>query len=327
MARGGTTLTPTLIAAAAGLALLYFGGEALVRGASGMAGRLGISPLAVGLTVVAFGTSAPELAVSLDAALSGANDISVGNVVGSNIANVALILGLATLLRPTPVEAKLVRIDAPIMVAASAALIVVLLDGRATRLEGALLLGALVAYTVFTFWEARREPAEVRDELATAAPEGEISSRRATGFVVGGLVLLVGGGHLLVGAAVELATAWGVSQAAIGLTIVAVGTSLPEFATSVMASMLGQGAIAVGNVVGSNIFNVLCILGLTAVVHPLERGAIGWLDLGTMLALACILMALVFGRRRLGRPEGALFVLVFVLYTSWLLGAGPWTAR
>ena len=301
---------------AVGLAMLYLGGEALIRGASTLASRLGVSSLAIGLTVVAFGTSAPELVVSLDAALSGANDISVGNVVGSNIANIALILGLAALLRPTLVQAKIVRIDAPIMIGASVALLALLADGGASRGEGSLLFLGLAAYTAFTFWEARRESPPVREELASAAPGPAASGPLAGALVLSGLALLVGGGHLLVVAAVDLALAFGIGQAAIGLTIVAVGTSLPELATSVLASLRGQGDIAIGNVVGSNIFNILGILGLTAAIHPLEMGAITWLDLGTMAALACVLTALVSLRRRLGRIEGSLLLASFVLYAG-----------
>lgn len=302
-----------------GLAMLYFGGDSLIRGASALASHFGVSSLAIGLTVVAFGTSAPELVVSVDAALSGANDIAVGNVVGSNIANIALILGLAALLRPMAVEAKIVRIDSPIMIVVSIALVVVLVDGTASRLEGLLLLSALAAYTAFTFWQARKESEQVRNEFASAAPGTRGSLLMSGLLVIFGLSLLVGGGHLLVNAAVKLATLLGISQAVIGLTIVAVGTSLPEFTTSVIASVRGQGDIAIGNVVGSNIFNVLGILGLTAVIHPLELGAISWVDLAVVVSLACIVTVLLFTRLRLDRIEGALLLAGFVLYTTWLL--------
>jgi cation:H+ antiporter len=313
-----------IILALVGLALLYFGGEWLIRGASTLAIRLGVSSLAIGLTVVAFGTSAPELVVSVDAALSGANDVAVGNVVGSNIANIALILGLAALLRPAKVEAKILRVDAPIMILVSFALVsfallAVMADGRASRLEGCLLLVGLTAYTVFTFWEAGRESQQVREEFASAAPEPRAGASASALFVVAGFASLVVGGHLLVTAAVELATLLGMSQAAIGLTIVAIGTSLPEFATSVMASLRGNGDIAIGNVVGSNIFNILGILGLTAVIHPLELGAITWLDLGAMVGFACVLGVLLLTRLQLGRAEGAFLLAGYISYTSWLL--------
>lgn len=310
----------TIAQAAAALIMLYLGGESLIRGAAALASRLGVSSLAIGLTVVAFGTSAPELVVSVDAALSGANDISVGNVVGSNIANIALILGVAALLRPAMVQSKLVRIDAPIMIAVSLVLLAVLGNGRASRLEGLVLLTGLAAYTAFTYWGARRESEPIREEIASAAAHRATSMPVGVLLVIAGLLLLVGGGHLLVTSAVVLASSLGISQAVIGLTIVAVGTSLPEAATSVIASIRGQGDIAIGNVVGSNIFNILGILGLTAIVHPLELGAIRWLDLGTMVGVACLATLLIATRLRLGRLEGAILLVLYALYSSWLIG-------
>lgn len=302
----------------AGLALLYFGGEWLVRGASALATRLGVTPLAIGLTVVAFGTSTPELVVSLNAALSGANDISVGNVVGSNIANLGLILGLASLVRPAVVEAKIVRIDAPIMTGVSLLLIAALWNGTASRLEGLLLFALLLAYGVYTFWEATRESVAGDAQSDASPPQAGTTESMPISllFVVLGVGALVAGGHFLVTAAVAIASAYGVSQAVIGLTVVAVGTSLPEFTTAVIASIRGKGDIAIGGVIGSNIFNVLGILGLTAVVKPLERGEIAWLDLGTMLALAVLVSILIATRMRLERFEGAILLAVYVLYTG-----------
>jgi len=306
---------------AAGLVLLCLGGDWLVRGASALAARMGVSALTIGLTVVAFGTSAPELVVSLDAALSGANDISVGNVVGSNIANVALILGLAVLLRPTVVAARVVRVDAPWMVLVSLALLLALATGGVSRLEGGLLLLGLAGYVAITFREGRREAPPIQDELAAAAPVVEAGASGSALRVALGLALLVGGGHLLVAGAVEVSTRLGVSHAAIGLTVVAVGTSLPELATSVIASLRGQGDIAVGNVVGSNLFNILGIMGITAVIHPLVRGGITGLDLGLMVALAGVLALAIAFRPRLGRLEGIVLVAVWVAYTTWLLAS------
>lgn len=312
-------MTLTIAQAAGALILLYVGGESLIRGASALASLAGVSPLAIGLTVVAFGTSAPELAVSVDAALSGANDISVGNVVGSNIANIALILGLAAILRPAIVQAKLVRLDAPIMIVVSLILVGVLANGEASRLEGSVLLIGLTVYTVYTFRQARRESEEVRDEFSSVASEASVGNVVSVLLVVVGLGLLMGGGHMLVGAAVRLAQSLGIGEATIGLTVVAIGTSLPELATSVVASLRGQGDIAVGNVVGSNIFNIMGILGVTAVVHPLRLGEITWLDLGAMVGLACVLMTMLWTRLRLGRGEGTFLVASFVVYVSWLL--------
>ena len=311
---------PAAVQLTIGLVALYFGGEWLIRGATALASRLGVSPLAIGLTVVAFGTSTPELVVSLDAVLSGANDIAVGNVVGSNIANIGLILGLAALVRPAVVQAKIVRVDLPIMVAVSLVLAAVLADGGASRTEGFMLLVALVAYCGFTFWEAGRESPRMRDELAGAAPSHETGAGSAALFVVVGLLLLVAGGHFFVAGAVDLARAHGVSQAAIGLTVVAVGTSLPELVTSVLASRRGKGDIAVGNVVGSNIFNILGIVGVTALVRPLELGGIGPPDLVVLVGLAVATAAAVRFRGGLGRVEGTALLAVFAWYSSWQLG-------
>jgi cation:H+ antiporter len=309
----------TLVQAAGGLLLLYLGGEALIRGASGLAARLGVSAMAIGLTVVAFGTSAPELVVSLEAVLGGVDDISIGNVVGSNIANIALILGITVILRPAEIEARIVQIDAPVMVFASLSLVAVLTDGEVTRPEGSLLVLALFAYTGFTFWEARREPTPVKEAFAAAAPA--LPGRGLTSglFVLAGLACLVGGGQLLVISAVQIATSFDVSQATVGLTVVAVGTSLPELTTSVMASARGQGDIAIGNVVGSNIFNVFCIMGVTALIHPIGLGDISWIDLGIMVGLASVVAVLLLTRHRLGRAEGVALVLTWVVYTGWLL--------
>jgi cation:H+ antiporter len=302
------------------LALLYLGGELLVRGAATLATRLGLSPLAIGLTVVAFGTSAPELVVSVDAALSGAQDISVGNVVGSNIANIALVLGIAGLLRPTVVQAKVVRIDLPLMVAVSFGLVGVLADGVASRLEGGLLVGGLAAYLAFTLWEARRAAAPVQAEFARTTPSSPRSAGASGLVATAGLALLVVGARVLVTSAIDLATLIGVGEAAVGLTIVAVGTSLPELTTALVATLRGHGDIAVGNAVGSNIFNVLGILGLTAMLHPLEPTGVTRFDLGVMAGLACVLSVVLFVRPRLGRLEGGLLVAFFVLYTVTLLG-------
>lgn len=301
-----------------GLVLLFVGGELLVRGASGLASRLGLSRLAIGLTVVAFGTSVPELLVSVDAALSEANDISVGNVVGSNIANIALILGLAALMRPMLVESKVLGVDVPIMILVSLILVVMLASGYVTRLEGTLLAAGLLLYLWMTFRLARSatpsgEPVKA-DFLVPAAGAG-----RLAGLVGAGLVMLFVGAHLLVVSAVELATRLNISQAAIGLTVVAVGTSLPELATSIMASIRREGDIAIGNVIGSNTFNILGVVGITAVVHPLESGGISWVDLTLMGGLAVLLGALLLRRLYLNRLHGAVFLAIFIAYISWRL--------
>ena len=305
----------------AGLALLVAGGEGLVRGSSALAGQLGVSRLAIGLTVVAIGTSAPELVVSLDAVLAGADDISVGNVVGSNIANIALILGIAALLRPARVSANVARVHVPLMTLVSLALVVTLASGTVSRIEGAALLAGLIAYMRFTLWEARRHHVGEHDleEFASAAPAAPGRVWPAAALVIGGLGALVVGARVLVGAAVQMATAVGVSEAAIGLTVVAVGTSLPELSASIVAARRGHGDIAVGNVVGSNLFNVLGIVGVTAAVHPLAPGGIGSTDLAVMVGAALLLALFTSTRLVLGRVEGTLLLSAYVGYALWLL--------
>ncbi|MGE0484595.1 MAG: calcium/sodium antiporter [Gammaproteobacteria bacterium] len=301
-----------------GLVLLYFGGEWLVRGAAALAARTGISPLAIGLTVVAFGTSAPELVVSLQAALGGASDIAVGNVVGSNIANIGLILGIAALIRPLEVHVNVLRIDSPLMLAASVLMVALLVDGTVGRGDGLVLGLALLAYIGFTLWQSRRETAENQAEFAAGIPADHGSMAHHLLLVGAGLAALVGGGKALVGAAVAIATALGVSQAVIGLTIVAVGTSLPELAASIVAALRGQGDIALGNVIGSNLFNILGILGVTAMVSPLPRGEVGWDTLGVMLLFALAVWPLALTGQRLVRGEGAALIGAYGAYIGWL---------
>ncbi len=309
----------SMLLAGLGLALLYAGGEALVRGASRLALRTGVSAVGVGLTVVAFGTSMPELVVSLNAALSGTTDIAIGNVVGSNICNVALILGVTVLVRPIVVHSKLVRVDGPIMVGCSLLALAMMANGTLGRLEGTMLLMGVLAFTAFTLRTARREPEPIQAEFAEATPRRPRPMAVDVLLIGIGLLTLVAGAHLLVGAAVDLARAWRVSEAVIGLTIVALGTSLPEFATSVVATLKGEGDIAVGNVIGSNIFNLLGILGTTALVRPLSLGGIAWLDLGAMLAAAILLLPLLYTGTRLSRPEGMLLVAGYAAYVAALL--------
>lgn len=302
-----------------GLLLLFAGGEGLVRGASALALRLGLSPLAVGLTVVAFGTSTPELVVSLDAAMAGVPDIAVGNVVGSNIANLTLILGTAMLFGPSRVVARTVRIDAPLVVFISLVLLGLLADGDVGRIEGFVLVGSLIVFTGLTLVQGRKEPSTVHDTFqeAVGSPAGSIAGSIA--LVAAGLGGLVLGGHLFLDAAVQLARVAGLSEAVIGLTIVAVGTSLPELVTSVVAALRGQGDIAVGNVLGSNLFNVLGILGVTAVVLPLEAGGITSPTLCIMVGTAAAVAIMAFTGRRITRWEGGALLATYVAYVLWLV--------
>lgn len=312
-------MSVALLLLKAGLALgvVWVGAEFLVRGASALALKAGISALAVGLTVVAFGTSAPELVVSVRAALGDVSDIAVGNAVGSNICNVALILGLAAVVRPALVQAKVFRLDAPLLVLASVILVVLLAVGGISRVAGILFVLSLLGYTGITLRQARRESDTVRKEFREGVPGSKRAVALDLAFVVGGLVGLIIGGELLVGAAVALADSFGVTQAVIGLTIVAVGTSLPELATSVVATARGQGDIAVGNVVGSNLFNILGILGVAAVVQPLPRGNIAWIDLGFMLILSVVLLPIMRTGFKVSRTEGAILLASYVGYVLW----------
>jgi cation:H+ antiporter len=309
----------TTVTLFAGLGLLVGGAELLVRGASRLALATGLSPLVVGLTVVALGTSAPEAAIGVDAALRGAAGIAVGNVVGSNIANVLLILGVCALLAPLAVARQLIRLDVPVMIAASVVVLVLALDGRIGRGEGGVLMAAAVVYTATLVWLARREAPAQRDD--TPAGSGGVWWRDALA-VLAGLALLVLGARALVGAAVEIALALGLSELVIGLTVVAVGTSLPEIAASLVAVRRGQGEMAVGNVVGSNVFNVLAVLGITAVVAtggvPVSAAARSF-DLPVMTAVAFACLPVLFTGYRIARWEGALFVGYYVAYVAYLL--------
>ncbi len=310
---------------AVGLVLLYFGAEWLVKGAVEIAQRLGVGPLVIGLTIVAFGTSAPELTVSVLAALAGQGDIAAANVVGSNIFNIAMILGLAAVICPIRITTQIVKVDMPIMIAVLVACIVVLYDRQISRIEGLLLFLGVVAYTVFSYCLAYRKPADVlAGEMEEFLKPADAQSAqggswfKSIGLVVLGLVLLVGGSKCLVEGAVRLARIWGLSEAIIGLTIVSAGTSLPELATSVVAAMRKQPDIAVGNIVGSNIFNVLCILGLSSLVVPYTATGLTGVDLWVMLAGAIILLPLMWTRFTLSRIEGAGLLAGYMVYLGYL---------
>jgi cation:H+ antiporter len=310
---------------ALGLAALVGGASLLVRGASRLALSFGISPLVVGLTIVAFGTSAPELAVSVGAALDGKTDIAVGNVVGSNIFNVLFILGISAVIAPLVVHVQLIRQEVPVMIGASLLLVAMAVDGGISRLDAALLLGLLVAYTVYLVVQSRRQSRETAEEFEREMPPADGWDRHwavQLGLVVAGLLLLVLGSEWLVTAAVAFARALGVSDVVIGLTIVAAGTSMPEVATSIAASLKGERDIAVGNVIGSNTFNILGCLGLSGLVSakglPVDPALIAF-DLWVMLAVAFACLPVLFTGREIARWEGALFLLYYVAYAAFLI--------
>ena len=313
-----------------GLILLVIGANTLVRGSSKLAMSFGISPLVVGLTIVAFGTSAPEVAVSVGAVLDGKTDIAIGNVVGSNILNVLFILGMSALIAPLVVNIQLIRQEVPIMLGASLLLLALSLDGRLSFLDGGFLFVLLVAYTAFVVVQSRRETQAAKDEFAEEirpARAGAWDSHWAAqiGLIAVGLVALVVGSDYLVQASVNFAKAMGVSDLVIGLTIVAAGTSMPEVATSITAAVKGERDIAVGNVVGSNTFNILGCLGLSGLVS----GDLGLtmapsllaFDIWVMLAVALACLPVFMTGREIARWEGGVFLGYYMAYVAYLIMA------
>jgi cation:H+ antiporter len=303
-----------------GFVLLYGGGEGLVRGAGALALRLGMSPFIIGMTIVAFATSAPELAVSMQAAMAGADDVAIGNVVGSNIANIGLILAICAVIRPVEIQARILRADLPWLIFVSVLLLAFLNDERISRPAGLVFLVGLGLFLYWNIQAARREQEDerVRLEFESAVPQGKQSALMDWVLIIAGLGALVLGGAAFVRGGVGLATALGVSPAVIALSVIAVGTSLPELATSVVASLKGDADIAVGNIVGSNFANILAVLGLTAVFFPLERGDITMIDLTVMLMFALMLVPLILVRNRIGRPEGIALLAAYGAYIAWL---------
>ncbi|HSI93441.1 MAG TPA: calcium/sodium antiporter [Jiangellaceae bacterium] len=320
----------TFVSLVVGLAILTGGGEVLVRGAGELARSLGLSSFVIGLTVVSFATSAPELAVTLQAALRGAPGLAVGNVVGSNIANVLLILGISALVLPLAVRSQVIRMDIPIVVGVSVLTLVLAADGSIGRVEGAVLVLVLAAYLVVSIVVSRRKQ-WVRDNPAAGTPsrrlttDPQVKARHpllSLAFVGIGVVLLVVGARLLVRGAVDVASAFGVSDLVIGLTVVSIGTSVPELATSVVAVLRGEREIAVGNVVGSCLFNIGAVLGLTGVLTPggvpVAPAAIR-LDLPIMIAVAFVLVPVAFTGFTIVRWEGGMFLGFYVAYVAYVL--------
>ncbi len=317
--------TTTVVLFFIGLALLIFGAELLVRGASAMATLAGVSPLVIGLTVVAFGTSAPELAINIQSIMQVQSNIAVGNVVGSNIFNVLFILGLSALIIPLSVKQQLIRLDVPLMIGASVVVLLMALDHYIDRLEGLILFIGIVSYTIYLIKKSRRE---TLDHHTQNKKEGHEPSKKTFWFIIRdlifiliGLALLVLGSGWLVDGAVGFARYLGVSDLIIGLTIIAAGTSLPEVATSIVAAVRGERDIAVGNVVGSNLFNLLAVLGLTGIVAPqgiyVDPSAVSF-DIPLMTAVAFACLPVFFTDLVISRWEGAVFLGYYVTYTVYL---------
>jgi cation:H+ antiporter len=307
-----------------GLLLLLGGAEFLVKGAAALATRIGVSPFLIGLTLVGFGTSSPELVASLEGAFRGYPGIAVGNVVGSNIANILLILGASGLIFPLVCDRDVLKRDGAMMLIAAAAFVVVCLVGELSRLAGFAFLAVLALYLVYTY-RADKKGQDGAGELHAAEAEF-LKARHPMSLVIeivmaaGGLIALVTGASLLVGSAVEIATGFGISDSIVGLTIVAVGTSLPELATSVLAALRRQADIAIGNVVGSNIFNVFGIAGVVASVKPVSvPGDIASFDIWVMAAASILFMVFAWSGRRIGRVEALLLLLGYGAYVTFLL--------
>ncbi len=307
-----------------GLVLLIWGADLLVRGASRLAAAFGISPLVVGLTVVAFGTSSPELAVSVMSAFKGQADLALGNVVGSNLFNVLLILGISAVIVPLIVAQQLVRFDVPVMIVVSFLILPMGMDGSIGRIDGVILFSGAIAYTVFLIRQSRRESSEeVKGEYENEfGAKGPTSLLKDLAFIVLGLVGLVFGSKWLVSSAVAIAQAFGVSELVIGLTIVAAGTSLPEVATSIVAAIKGERDIAVGNVVGSNIFNIVCVLGLSSLVAPaginVSAAALRF-DIPVMIAVAVACLPVFFAGYRISRANGVAFLFFYAAYLAYVI--------
>jgi cation:H+ antiporter len=314
-----STPSPTLFVLF-GLVLLFFGGEGLVRGSSALALRLGLTPLVVGLTVVAFGTSAPEMVVSVQATLAGRGAVAIGNVIGSNSLNIGLILALTALICPLRVKLQILRIDMPIMVGASILAAWMLSDLAIGRMEGAVLFAGIIAYTAFTVRYAKRMNVspEVEAEFARAVPAARGSLWRDLLLIIAGLGLLAAGSHFLVEGATRLARGFGIDEAIIGLTIVALGTSMPELVTCIVAALKKEPDIALGNIIGSNIFNMLGILGMAALVRPMTGEGIKMTDLYVAIAFAVALVPMLWSGRILQRWEAGLLLGGYIVYVGTL---------
>ncbi len=298
---------------------MYFGAEGLVTGSSSVAFKLKITPLDIGLTVVSFGTSSPELIISITAALRGNGGIAVGNIIGSNICNIALILGVSAILNPIKVNIKLIRIDILIMIFTSLIVILFLLDGKLQRYEGILLTLGIISYILLTLILARKERNElIEQEFVDLIPKRRVKIFYDFILILGGLIILVIGANLFIQGAVKVARLIGASEGLIGLSIVALGTSLPEFATSAVASLKKEGDISIGNLVGSNIFNIFFILGISSLLVPVTAIGISMIDLYVMLFVAIITLPIARTGYIITRLEGLFLLLIYIGYIYYL---------
>jgi cation:H+ antiporter len=316
----------TILEFIGGLVILIVGADLLVRGASKLAAAYGVSPLAIGLTIVAIGTASPEIAVSLQAASLGQGNLTLGNVLGSNIFNILFVLGVTALVAPIVIAEQLIRLDAPIMVGVSVLAFSLAADGRLGLFDGLVLISGMITYTVFALRQSRRESKKVKSEYAKEFADTEEHTTWNTAknfiFIIAGLALLILGARWLVDSASTMAKSIGVSELVIGLTVVAVGTSLPEVATSIIAALKGESDIAVGNAIGSNIFNLLGVLGLSGVLAPggiaISQRVLTF-DFMVMVFVALVCLPVFYVDDNVSRGEGMLFLSYYILYTSYLI--------
>lgn len=301
-----------------GLILLVLGGEGLVRGSSALAARFGVTPLLIGLTIVAFGTSSPELVVSLQAALKGNSDISLGNIIGSNIGNIGLILGISALIMPLKVQVQIIRKEIPFMILISVLIAALILTVDSfSFVHGLIFFLMLITYIFFAIKNSKKEV--ITEEIIEEYTPKKLNTVLSIVFIIAGLAGLIFGSDLFVKGAVEVAKIFGISDLVIGLTIVAVGTSLPELVTSVIAAIKKETDIAIGNIVGSNIFNILGILGITGMVKEINLNSITYADLGVFILFAVLILPLSRTKFVLQRWEGALLLAVYAGYVAYLV--------
>jgi cation:H+ antiporter len=304
----------------AGIALLYFGADRLVKGSSSLAFRMGLSPLIIGMTIVAFGTSAPELVATIEAALSGRSGIAVGNVVGSNICNIALVLGVAALIHPVRTGVILIQRDIPILIVISIIAGVMLYDDTLYRTEGMVLIALLILHLFYSITVARQGTTPfIETEFEDVIARKDAKPMVSAFYVALGIGLLVPGASLFIDGASMIGREFGLGEAVIGLSIVAFGTSLPELATTVLAAVRQESDIAIGNVVGSSIFNILGILGITTLISPIEGSGVAIYDVGLMIVLSVLLIPLAWTGFKIDRFEGGILVIVYVVYMTQLV--------
>ena len=301
------------------LFLLYFGANWLVKGSSALALKAGVSPLVAGLTVVAFGTSSPELVVSINTSLAGQGNIAIGNVIGSNLFNICIILGISAVVSPLKIKMQLLKIDIPVLILVTGAFMLLFIDRHISRFEGMILVSGILMYTVANIYLARKEKnAEVLEEFNESVSPGKLKWYWSAGMVIAGIGILVAGSEFLVKGAVEIARSLGVGETIIGITIIAAGTSLPELASSIVATIRKEYDIAIGNIVGSNIFNILGIVGISSLVKPLSAIAISNIDLYVMLGVTLLLLPFFRTHYTLKRDEGFFMIALYGMYMYYL---------